>query len=43
MLADDLVGGISLDALGAGIPGEDIPVTVELKDRIIDDGIQELP
>ena len=35
MLADDFVRGITLDALGAGIPGSDETVLVQKKDRVI--------
>src|SRR3954462_2110309 len=35
VLADDLVGGVALDGLGAGVPGLDDPVPVEGEDRVV--------
>ena len=43
VLADDFVGSVAFDALGAGIPGGDVAVFIKLKDRIIDHRIDELP
>ena len=35
VLADDLVGGVALDALGAGVPGRDVAVRIEHEDRVV--------
>src|SRR6185369_13971134 len=37
MLADDFVGPVFLDALGAGIPAGDVAMHVEGEDRVVDD------
>src|ERR1019366_8383117 len=43
MLADDFVGLVSLDALGAEVPGRDNPVGVEHEDRVVGDALDEPP
>src|SRR5690349_19158519 len=35
VLADDVVGGISLDALRAGVPGRDAAVGIEQEDGVV--------
>ena len=42
MLANDFVGGVAFNALGAGIPGGDVAFFIKLKDRVIDYRIDEL-
>src|SRR5579862_2179134 len=42
VLADDFVGSVACDALGAGIPGGNVAFFIKLKDRVIDDRIDEL-
>jgi hypothetical protein len=41
VLADDLVGFVPLDALGAKVPGRDVPAGVEDEDRIVLDALDE--
>jgi hypothetical protein len=41
MLADDLVGLVALDALGALVPGLDDPLRVEDEDRVVLDALDE--
>ncbi len=41
VLADDLVGGISLDALGASIPIADIALRIEHVERVVRDALHE--
>src|SRR5579863_9769423 len=42
MLADDFVSVVAFDALRAPVPGEDVAVRVELKNRVIDNRIDQL-
>src|SRR5579871_6395018 len=42
MLTNDLVRCVALDALGPGIPANDVALFVQLEDRIIDNGVDEL-
>src|SRR5437868_207689 len=39
MLADDLGGGVTLDALGARVPGRDAALGVEQEDRVVGDAV----
>jgi hypothetical protein len=39
--ADDLVGGVALDALGTRVPGADVADRVEHVDRVIPDRVDE--
>jgi hypothetical protein len=41
MLADNLVGFISLEAAGAGVPARDVPRRVEHVDRVIRHALDE--
>ena len=41
VLADDLVGAVALDALGAGVPGRDVAVGVEHEDRVVLDALDQ--
>ena len=41
MLTDDLIGGISLDALRAGVPVGDDPVWIEHVNGVIDDTLYQ--
>jgi hypothetical protein len=41
MLAHNLTRSVALDAFGAGIPARDDSVGIELKDRVIDDRIDQ--
>ena len=41
MLADDLVGAVALDALGAGIPVRDLALRVEHVDRVVGDALHQ--
>ncbi len=41
MLADDFVGGIALDALGAGVPAGDMALVVKHIDGVIGDALDE--
>ena len=41
MLADDLVRGIALDALGAAVPGEHDAGRIEHVDRVVDDAAHQ--
>ena len=43
MLADDLVGAVALEALGAGVPGQDMPLRVEHEDRVVAHALDEQP
>ena len=43
MPADDLAGGIALEALGAGIPARDMARRVEHVDRVVGDGVDQQP
>src|SRR5579863_5852153 len=43
VLADDLVGFVSLETLGAGVPGEDESVRIQHENRIVSDGFDEEP
>src|ERR1019366_8866230 len=43
VLADDFVGLVSLDPLGAEVPGRDDPFRVEHEDRVIADALDEPP
>ena len=42
MLADRFVLGVTLDALGAGVPADDVAVDVEHVDRVVDDAAHQL-
>src|SRR5690242_264758 len=39
--ADDLVGGVLVDALGAGVPRGDAPVGVEHEDGVVGDAVDD--
>src|SRR6185295_1553135 len=39
MLSDDLVGGVALDPLGAGVPGSDVSPGVEHEDGVVPDAL----
>ena len=41
--ADDLLGGVALDALGAGVPAHDVAARVEHEDRVVLDHFDEQP
>ena len=41
MLANDLIGRVTLDSFGALIPGSDLPVSVEKEDSVIFDAVDE--
>ena len=42
-LADDLVRGVPLDALGAGVPADHVAVDVEHEDGVLPDGPDQEP
>jgi hypothetical protein len=42
MLPDDLGVLVALDALGARVPGRDDAIGIELEDRIVDDGLDQM-
>jgi hypothetical protein len=42
VLADDLVGAVAVDALGAGVPGGDVALRIEHEDRVVEDAVDEL-
>src|SRR6478672_11947815 len=42
MLADDLIGGVALDALGTGVPGCNTSLGIEHEDGIIDNRLDQL-
>jgi hypothetical protein len=41
MLANDLIGGVTLDSLGALIPGSDVALRIEKEDGVIFDAVDE--
>ena len=41
VLPDDLGGGIALDALGAGVPAQDVPVGVQREDGVVPDALDQ--
>ena len=41
MAADDLVGAIALEALRAGVPGENVPLGIEHEDRVVAHAVHE--
>jgi hypothetical protein len=41
MSPDDLVGGVALEQLGAGVPGRDAAVDVEKVDRVVLDRVDQ--
>ncbi len=43
MLPDDLVGSVSLETLGAGVPGENATVGIQHENRIVSDALDEEP
>ena len=43
VLADDLVGSVSLEALGAGVPGENVAVGIQHENRIVPHALDEQP
>jgi hypothetical protein len=38
---DDLLRQVPLDALGAGVPAQDVPAGVEREDRVVLDAVDE--
>jgi len=43
MLADNLASGVTLEALGPGVPGHDVPVRVQHENRVIAYAVYEEP
>ena len=43
MLADDLGGGVALDALRAGVPARDAALGIEHEDGVVDDALHHQP
>src|SRR6185503_13340769 len=43
VLPDDLVGAVAFDALGTGIPGENVAVRIESEDGVVANAFDEEP
>src|SRR5690606_17044213 len=41
VLAEDLVGGVALEPLGAGVPADHAPLVIHHVDRVVRDGVDE--
>ena len=39
--ADDFIGAVALESLGAGVPGQDLPLRVEHEDRVVAHALDE--